>query len=480
MLPINPDKTNRLVRFRFKCLVEDELAHKMVLMVKGAGGAKSCCCCQNICKPGSRFLPDATGFCVPYTCLDRKRHVPQQDYLLTAMLSDLDKVAAEKPQELNDLQIEYGLVHAPRGLLKRMQAVMPTFSFLDIFMWDWFHCCLQGGTIDSEVKAMFEVFAEPVHNITVGMFDEFLQLWEWPRSYASGKTLANKGRINGSGSEFMSALPVLGIFIQDHIVISTARLQLVVESMLMAIHVCALLQNCQSTLIVTASQLEAAIMRHLTCQEEAYGDYLQIPKTHFTTHLGDMLAWFGMLIATYTQERRHQAVKNFVNARHNSSTIDTGCLEDLTLLHLKSLIDEPLQRGSLLDAHDAPLKMKDALVAAGHACATSVLLTSTKMTAYGRGVCKGDVVLVKTDVGASGFTCGRVLFLVAIDNILWAALEMWEVLQRSKTTLRCMPSPSSSFLVDASFILDACIHTLVSHGTICTVLIPARVHLQIP
>ena len=134
----------------------------------------------------------------------------------------------------------------------------------------------------------------------------------------------------------MSALPLLAMFIKD-LKPTTEQMRLVIESMLKGIWLCELLQNCLSTAIVSPSQLEEAILGHLHAQFEAYADELGIPKTHYATHLGDMLRRFKLLIGTYTQERLHQLVKQFVNSRHEPSHIEKGVLEDLTLDHIKTL-----------------------------------------------------------------------------------------------------------------------------------------------
>ena len=117
--------------------------------------------------------------------------------------------------------------------------------------------------------------------------------------------------------------------------------------------------------------------------------------------------------------------------------------------------------------------MTDALIAGGQADVNSIIQTSTKMISYGRGVCKGDVVLLKPAHGAE-YSVARVGFLVSIDDCLQAAVEILEIVERAAHHCKCLVRSHNTYLMDAADILDACIHTMVTAGSVCTVLIPGR------
>ena len=76
---------------------------------------------------------------------------------------------------------------------------------------------------------------------------------------------------------------------------------------------------------VSADALEHAIVTH--------------PKSHYALHLGMLLRRFGFLLATFTQERKHQLIKRFFNPRRHTPGLERGVLEELTLQHVYELKD---------------------------------------------------------------------------------------------------------------------------------------------
>ena len=90
---------------------------------------------------------------------------------------------------------------------------------------------------------------------------------------------------------------------------------------------------------VPADDLERAIIGHLEAQQAAWGDAVWLPKSHFALHLGMALRRFGYLLATFTQERKHQVVKRFLAPRRHTPGLERGIMEELTLQHLYEFTD---------------------------------------------------------------------------------------------------------------------------------------------
>ena len=144
MLPVGENCEMRLVEFNFDLLVEDHLAHKEVLDIKGSGGVITCVKCKNCTKPGSRFDPDATGYCKTYRVLDIKEFDPQTTVVARGVLRHLyTRKATATATAVHDEKITFGWNLPPNNWI-----MDPALQFIDVVgcvMYDWFHTYLQGG-----------------------------------------------------------------------------------------------------------------------------------------------------------------------------------------------------------------------------------------------------------------------------------------------------------------------------------------------
>ena len=103
---------------------------------------------------------------------------------------------------------------------------------------------------------------------------EYLQLFMWPKAYASGRDIC-KGSVyeravpkdvkpNGSASEFMSASPVVRKYVED-VVMPTGLHPAHVESILRCIDVLDLLSQVITGRVTTAAPAASALQRNHCC-----------------------------------------------------------------------------------------------------------------------------------------------------------------------------------------------------------------------
>ena len=196
MLPLGETKTGRLVFFELVGLIEDERAHKAVLMNKGATGCKSCWLCINSCKPDCRFLPDITGYMVSHFDMSRNKFKPMTIDMLRRMVKRLAEVSASGDTALLDnLEIQYGVLHGPYGVVAEHG---DEIDFLAVFMLDWFHCELESGVTSEEIaQCMTELTP---HGLGPTVLHEFLKKFAWPRGYSGAANVCVKGRVIATGS----------------------------------------------------------------------------------------------------------------------------------------------------------------------------------------------------------------------------------------------------------------------------------------
>ena len=88
---------------------------------------------------------------------------------------------------------------------------------------------------------------------------------------------------------------------------------------------------------VDGPMLERANTRHLQLQLAAYDTEVWLPNTHYVLHLGSQLARHGLLVATWTHERKHRIIKRFGMHRHSLVSYDYGVMAEITGHHFRKL-----------------------------------------------------------------------------------------------------------------------------------------------
>ena len=84
--------------------------------------------------------------------------------------------------------------------------------------------------------------------------------------------------------------------------------------------------------------LKAKILEHLRKLKLACGNLFWVYKHHAAAkHLARQLELHGLLIALFTQERRHKLLKKYVQGRKKGQSWERGLMEEVTLQHLHDL-----------------------------------------------------------------------------------------------------------------------------------------------
>ena len=135
---------------------------------------------------------------------------------------------------------------------------------------------------------------------------------------------------------------------------------------------------------------------------------LWIPKSHFALHLGRMLLRFGILLATFVQERKHRVAKAFAEPRYDTRNMEKGLMEEITLLQLHDLRSGPASKKRVLLApHRADKRQEAHLREALHLPAGGEVLVSATATLEGRRIMSRDVVLFELE---GDLVAGQVYF----------------------------------------------------------------------
>ena len=101
------------------------------------------------------------------------------------------------------------------------------------------------------------------------------------------------------------------------------------ESMLADLDVLELIQAVKTS-TVHHKNLKAAVVKHLQLYKACYGADAFRPKHNFALHLANMLHKHGLLLMTFTHERKHRLVMRYTRDRKNLRSWDAGAIEEIT------------------------------------------------------------------------------------------------------------------------------------------------------
>ena len=125
------------------------------------------------------------------------------------------------------------------------------------------------------------------------------------------------GLPGGTASEMLGVAGVLEKYL-CYVVRPSGLCEAEVTSALALIRVAFMLSVVNSP-TVTGPALEAAIVAHLRLHQTAYDLDLWRPKCHYCLHLGQQLQRHNMLLATFTQERKHRLIGRCTTPEPNTT-----------------------------------------------------------------------------------------------------------------------------------------------------------------
>jgi hypothetical protein len=471
VLPIPGDSSHRLIFGSLGLLVQDERAHKEATYMKGASGNKICGLCQNVIRHRCSILPDPTGFCIPATCFEMDKIVPQTDATIKAIQRRLRAVAASGTHaELEKVQRDLGYVFSPDGFLQDTDL---DINLVSAFMWDWMHVYVSDGVFSSELKELMCCLGRA--GLGGNSFNTYLQHWVWPKGYASADKLCSPSASStdhspsGSASEMLSVAPVLAKYLQDVV----AQTQTAPDEVASALALCrvVVLLSVVAHGLVCPDMLEGAIVEHLRLHQVAYGETLWRPKHHFAVHLPGMLSKHGTLISSFVMERKHRVLKRMANPRHNTTSFAKGLLEDVTLQHLYDL-EQPPSPTELLEPRPANNKLLEVVRGQFRHVEGDSVLTGRVVKVHSRSVCMGDVV-VYSNGPTLPIGIGEVWFHVQVGGQLMSCVSAWEMVALQPTSAKCRVREAPRF-VESSSLLESAIYAPAKPGQIAQVLLPFR------
>ena len=378
-------------------LVGDERALKDACGVKGSSGTRTCPLHSNVLSHRSPFLPDPTGFHVASTELDPAKLRRMSDATVRAALRRVEEAHAQRQAGLitkeayDDLQQWLGF---NRLQFNPFADPALNLGMVNILCYDWMHVYFAQGVFDGEVSALLSALPASDRE---GL-REYLHLWVWPKAYASGRTVMDKGRLDGNASQLLSFAPVFGRWLtigrEGFIAREFARDLARMDSALALVDVADALQLSLRGL-ATPELIDKTVIRHLQKQQEAYGTELWKWKNHAATHLAEMMRRHGRLVPCFLQEKKHKVAKAHAAPRVTQQRFSMGVLEEVTLHQLHQLRSFQAHRAAVPDPKPASVKMKSAVQAALGVDESVPISAGRIVVANNRSVVSGDVVVMQ-------------------------------------------------------------------------------------
>ena len=434
-----------------KVLVADADAIRKFSAWKGTSGHKCCLECQNVVDFRSPYSHDPTGRNVPDTELDAAKFIPHNDDLAQVILQRVhDAKAVLSAVNFEEYKTRMGWSYVQRSA---MQCPTCDFRLIACVMWDWAHIFFTEGCFTKEVEEFMGRLGRTRSGFGWGDLKAYLDLWTWPKGYATGKAIAMTGKkLANVASEQLSLAPVLARYVETH-VLRAGLLPQEASSMLALCDVVDLLVLTQHGL-ATAALLDATVLRWQTLHQEAYGHTLWIKKLHLARHLSSGLLKHGFLVPLFTAERKHKGVKRAVKDRFNLTRFDAGMLEKLTVQHLHD-IRTSLVTSAYGDAVNTSDAMRMVISDVMGLDADEAVTTINPLRVHCRSITNGDVALVRMSARAPLAVC-MVWFHVGVRGRFYSVVAMHERLASTShmLTSRCGEKP---MLIDSAKLIESII-----------------------
>jgi hypothetical protein len=439
-------------------MVSDEAALKAVLQAKGAAGMKPCVCCMNVVSKSSQLhVHDASNYLEPMTSLDVNKWIPQTDESVMLILQKLKTADRDETREqLAQMEKILGFNHCIHNVIH-----VPEFLPMTIVMWDWMHIYLVNGIFNHEIGILMKALR--AQKAGWERLNDYMALWTWPRATGSAATLCDGKRAKShieansfkvSASEGLSACPVLAKYLHD--VVTGALPDAVIQAVTSARMLCAvirLLHMINRNVAVQPVELRAAIISHLRCYQDAYGTDGWVPKHHYSLHLPRMLADHGTLISCFTHERKHKVIKRYTQYHENTTALEKGIIEEITMHHLHAL-DESSPSQGLVSPVAAPAKL-DAFMRV-HQPEAGTVRSANAFLRSGCTFSREDVVAMMT---SQGLVVGEVCFFASVDDEVWVCISVWEHQGATSDRSARYRVQADPRLFDASCLREALIYS---------------------
>ena len=325
---------------KFGNLLADEAAIKAVLQTKGAGGIKFCVKCKNVVMQGADLV-QGQSYLVETGCSDFRRFDLATDEDVWAAYDNLARLHGTCTKSyFEKVEMASGMNFDPASLLGDMQ-LRKHFLPASTTTFDWLHVYIASGIVNVEIASFFKRA-----RLELGLTFEHLvkfavASWSWPRSFSrQGRVVADvfcpareracKETLKAGASEILGSYPFIRLFVLT-IIAPTHKMDKEVKSLL-SLFRCLDILVAAKHMAPKSAELLSAIEQHSRDYQATDGSDVK-PKHHMAMHVpGQLDRDGGVLLDTFTLERKHQQAKHHANMHANTTGFEK-CVISRVLIH---------------------------------------------------------------------------------------------------------------------------------------------------
>ena len=453
--------------------IADFKAHAQLLCSKGQSGTKPCPMCRNVIDHKKSVVPLAGGGLLPFTSTDTTTWKLHTDASIRALVEKLRNASTHMGNPaFKELQTIHGWTHNPWNILADASLKYKAASTM---IFDWMHVwCIDGVFARSFNSLMDEIHKKKLNKKredlpTFADVHNYLQLWQWPKQFASARRICETGSFSATASETLSAAPVLAKYFLD-VVRPMGGCNAAIDSFALACEVIPLLNEMVRG-YGTPQKLFDATKRCLESHLNAHGETNWVLKSHMALHLP--LMWEAMpkgasgqrwtLPSCFSLERKHKSIKKHMRDNLRGQSYERAVLEEVTLDHLESW-KTPAGVCGMVRPHK-PSKWIAIVLEEAFGAVENVTVADVLVADNGSRFSKNDLVLLRDgSVGAVQYHCSfgdRLLTCIELRPLLRIDL--------SKCIAKYSVTPQTSYI--SSDLLQAAAVFKV-HNSVVTAIWP--------
>ena len=321
------------------CIFADRPALQEMLSDKGHRGILCCPKCRNVTQHtaphGGVPLWQISDSFVSICETDTGKWKMHTDRSLREHVRRLHaRKAVMRPEEFTEAEVQAGFTYNAYAI-----TIQERYNVASALMYDWPHIYACDGIGYDEITSCFAALKRARSQTSYFEFAEYMKPWTFPKGRDSVGHLftpdaAKKHHPNVhflfSASEFLTLALVLLHYIEK-VDIPRGDCAAECRSLVAVLASVELLLAVKCCDVVTSEVLRRQLVKHIRLYIEAYGENAVEPKHHYALHLPLMLADFGTLLSTLTNERRHRVVRRYTQGRMNLQRWAVSSLEDVTV-----------------------------------------------------------------------------------------------------------------------------------------------------
>ena len=298
------------IRAQFGCWLADEKAINEIVHCKGASGIKPCISCKNVV---NRTEVESDEYLVHISCPDVARFDRHSHLSMTAMVQELNtKRPTATAKEFAFLEKALGLVYSEHAFVfdDYCQSIA---RFPDTIFWDWMHCLVASGGI-AQYQLNQLVLECKRAGVAIADLDAFCKNVSVPSScsklrhtfFEDRVVLGSGSHIKAFASEMMSAIPIVGLFL-DVVLKPTGKLVDHVHCFDKLRMIIAHIARGDRA-VQDSDTIMVLLQEHHILYHRLYPDCVK-PKLHYLKHAVECIKKFGCNMNCFSPERKHKEAK---------------------------------------------------------------------------------------------------------------------------------------------------------------------------